>query len=311
MPIPTTFELTYPLLRLVKQGEISIQDATERLADELSLSPAERAETLSTGKRQFYDRVSWARVHLRQAGLIDLPARGLMRITHAGESELKNNAPIDRKMLLKYKPYQEFIARSVADKSKGSENKIADQSTSESISKFEMLTPEEKIEAAYDEIISALKSEIIDRIITMTPDFFEQVIIDLMIAMGYGGSRDEAAKHLGRSGDGGVDGIIRQDPLGLDVVYLQAKRYARDKVVGVEKVREFSGALAEQHATKGVLVTTARFAPGGPKLAQKTHQRMILIDGDELASLLIKYNIGVREFRTVNLKRLDEDYFSS
>jgi restriction system protein len=311
LPIPTTFELIQPLLGLVSKGEISIQDATDRLADELSLSPAERMETLSTGKRRFYDRVSWARVHLRQAGLIELPARGLMRITPEGENELKNNSEIDRKALLKFKSYQEFIARSEGDRSKISETKPAEPNVTEKILSFETLTPEEKIENAYDEITTALKSEILDRIIKMAPEFFEQVIIDLMITMGYGGSKKEAAEHLGRSGVGGVDGIIRQDQLGLDVIYLQAKRYARDRVVGVEKVREFAGALAEQHATKGVLVTTSRFAPAGLKLAQKLHQRMILIDGDELATLLIKHNVGVREFRTVNFKRLDEDYFSS
>ena len=226
------------------QGEISIQDATERLADELSLSSEERTETLSTGKRRFYDRVSWARVHLRQAGLIDLPARGLMRITQEGQEELRNNSQvIDREALLKYKAYREFIERSQGPRPKNSERTPPEQATAEYSQKFETLTHEEKIENAYDEITTALKSEIIDRIIEMPPEFFEQVMIDLMITMGYGGSRKEAAEHLGRSGDGGIDGIIRQDQLGLDVIYLQAKRYSRDRVVGVDKVREFAGAL--------------------------------------------------------------------
>ena len=172
-----------------------------------------------------------------------------------------------------------------------------------------MGTPEERIEAAFEELNIDLKTELLARILQATPTFFEHLIIDLMLAMGYGGSG--SGRHLGRSSDGGVDGIINEDPLGLDVVYLQAKRYAPGNGIGVEKIREFAGTLDERGAIKGVLVTTSHFAGPALTYAERSPKRLILIDGDRLTQLMVRYGVGVRTFRTFDLRRLDADYFSS
>jgi restriction system protein len=170
-------------------------------------------------------------------------------------------------------------------------------------------TPEEQIEIAAQEMNSALRDELLARIVTADPTFFEKVIIDLMLAMGYGASG--SGQHLGKTNDGGIDGIINEDPLGLDVVFLQAKRYAPGNNIGVEKIREFAGSLDEKGAVKGVFVTTSSFAQGARNYAERSPKRLILIDGEELTRLLVRYGVAVRTFRTVELKKIDMDYFNT
>jgi restriction system protein len=168
-------------------------------------------------------------------------------------------------------------------------------------------TPEERIEAAFREVETALRQELLVRIAVADPTFFEHLVIDLMIAMGYGGSG--SGRHLGKTSDGGVDGVINGDALGLDIVYLQAKRYAPGNGIGVDKVREFAGALDERGAVKGVFVATSHFAPQARQYAERSPKRLILIDGEELTRLLVRYGVGVRTFRTIELKKIDFDYF--
>jgi restriction system protein len=170
-------------------------------------------------------------------------------------------------------------------------------------------TPEELINAAYREITDELRSTLLNRIVAASPTFFERVVLDLLIAMGYGGSRTDASQRVGRTGDGGIDGIINEDPLGLDIVYLQAKRYAPGNTIGVGQVREFAGSLVERGASKGVFVTTSHFVPGARAYVDRIPQRLILIDGAELTRLMVQFGVGVRVERTVEFKRLDLDYF--
>lgn len=255
------------------------------------------------------DRVGWARVHLRQAGLVDLPSRGVMHITERGRSVLgEHPASLDSRALMRFEEYRAFVHRSEGEPAADTESTTSARRKTDK-GGFESFTPEEKIEQASQELTLALKTEVIDRILDMPPEFFERLILDLMIAMGYGGSKGEAARHLGQTADGGVDGVISQDPLGLDVIYIQAKRYARDRAVGVDKLREFVGALEEKGAAKGVLVTTSRFATGVAKSRENIRKRVVLIDGESLADLLVKYEIGVRKSRSVDLKKLDDEYF--
>jgi restriction system protein len=172
------------------------------------------------------------------------------------------------------------------------------------------ITPEEQIEAAYQALHSALRADLLERIAQNTPSFFEQVIVDLLVAMGYGGSHKNAATQLGRSGDGGVDGVINEDRLGLDRVYVQAKRFGKGNTVGRPEVQAFVGSLVGLGATKGVFVTTSTFSPQARDFVQHLAQRVILIDGQSLADLMIEHGVGVRTNRAIEFKRLDEDFFS-
>ena len=211
---------------------------------------------------------------------------------------------IDNKFLEQFQGFQEFQGRA-KDKGKPQAlNQLATSNISETVA-----TPEEQIEIASQEMNSALRDELLTRILNTDPTFFEKVIIDLMLAMGYGASG--SGQHLGKTNDGGIDGIINEDPLGLDVVFLQAKRYAPGNNIGVEKIREFAGSLDEKGAVKGVFVTTSSFAQGARNYAERSPKRLILIDGEELTRLLVRYGVAVRTFRTVELKKIDLDYFNT
>jgi restriction system protein len=171
------------------------------------------------------------------------------------------------------------------------------------------VTPEEAVQQAEAQIFENLKSQLLVRIWELSPSFFERLVVDLVVAMGYGGSRDSVVQRLGKSGDEGIDGVVNEDPLGLDVVYIQAKRYAADNTIGRERIQQFAGALVGQGASKGVFVTTSSFSKGAIEYAIKVPQRIILIDGKELARLMVQYGVGVRIERTVEIKRIDLDYF--
>ena len=174
----------------------------------------------------------------------------------------------------------------------------------------EKATPEEAIQEAELQILNHLKSELLESIGKLSPAFFERLVVDLIVAMGYGGgSRENVAQRIGKSGDGGIDGIVNEDPLGLDVVYLQAKRYGADNVIGRDKIQQFVGALTERSSSKGVFVTTSSFSKGASEYAQKVPQKVILIDGEQLAALMIQYGVGVRTERIINIRKTDADYF--
>lgn len=303
MAIPDYQTLMLPVLRLAAAGEQRVADAAERIADDLDLSPDERKEMLPSGRqRLLHNRIHWAKFYMSKAGLLASPKRGRFIATDAGRALLAANpVRIGVNELKDYEGFREFYSGQ-----KSSDNDTAPVAIAPSV---EAGTPEEQIEAAYQAVQSALRVELLERIVQNSSAFFEHLIVDLLIAMGYGGSHKNAATQLGRSGDGGVDGVINEDRLGLDRVYVQAKRYA-DTMVGSPDVQAFVGSLVGHGATKGVFVTTSTFSSKARDYVKRLPQRVVLIDGELLTDLMIEYDVGVRVSRNIEFKRLDEDFFS-
>jgi restriction system protein len=241
-----------------------------------------------------------------KAGLVRFPSRGTFVATDAGRELLaRNPSRIDVDLLRQYPSFEEFHRGSGST----NEPELSTQNAAPP-SATVSTTPEEQIEAAFLTLQSALRAQVLERILQNSPNFFEGVIVDLLVAMGYGGSRRNAATQLGRSGDGGVDGVINEDRLGLDRVYVQAKRYAEGNSVGRPDVQSFVGSLVGLGATKGVFVTTSTFSNQAIEFVRHLSQRVILIDGQRLADLMIEHSIGVRLSRAVEFKRIDEDFFT-
>jgi restriction system protein len=305
MPIPTYDALMLPVLKLCADKTWAMRDLIARIADDLGLTEAERAEqTPGGGSLLIASRVQWAKTFLKQAGLLEQPKRGIVQITQRGKTILATNPPkIDSTLLHQFPEFDAF-----AGKSKPHNGRVVPlpllpppEPTS---------TPDEQISAASLALTEALRDALLARVLEASPAFFERLIIDLLLAMGYGGSQAEAGEQLGRTGDGGVDGVIREDQLGLDRVYLQAKRYQPGNVVSSETVQAFIGALVGKGAQKGVLITTSTFTkPALNAASQSGNLRLVLNDGEELTRLMIRFNVGVRVARTVDIKRIDLDYF--
>ncbi|MBN9249089.1 MAG: restriction endonuclease [Mesorhizobium sp. 61-13] len=309
MSIPDYQSLMLPVLRLAAKGETRVADVAARIADEFGLSPEEREELLPSGRqRVLHNRIHWAKFYMTKAGLIEAPARGRFVATAAGRSLLAMNPErIDVKLLLEREEFRDFYK---ASNNADDGNVTTGHQPATAVQDADTTTPEEQIEAAYQAVLSALRADLLDRIVQNSPAFFEQLIVDLLVAMGYGGSHKNAAQQLGRSGDGGVDGVINEDRLGLDRVYVQAKRYAVENIVGRPAVNAFVGSLVGFGATKGVFVTTSAFSREARDYVGKLQQRVILIDGRQLTDLMIEHNVGVRISRAIEFKRLDEDFFS-
>lgn len=304
MAIPDYQTLMLPVLRIAAAGEIRLRDCVEVLAREFKLTDAERAELLPSGRAPlFFNRVAWAKTYLTKAGLLQATKRGHFVITDRGRTVLAQKPQkIDNALLDQFEEFRQFRLASRASTSEGGEERAA-------LPTPDAATPEERVESAAKEIETDLRAELLDRVVKSTPAFFEKMVVDLLLAMGYGGAGADSGKRLGRSHDGGIDGIINEDALGLDIVYIQAKRYAPGNAVGVDKVREFAGAMDERGAMKGVFVTTSHFPSAARAAADRVPKRLILIDGEELSRLLVRYGVGVRGVRTVELKKIDLDYF--
>jgi restriction system protein len=292
-----------PVLRIATEGEKRVGDLEGPIADEFHLSPQERQELLPSGRqRVLSNRIHWAKFYMSKAGLISSPRRGRFIASDAGRKLIASNpGRIDVNMLLSVPSFREFYDADSPSPSGDTEE--VERAT-------EKRTPEEDIDAAHQKLTSVLRADLLERIAQNTPEFFEQLIVDLLVAMGYGGSQKNAATQLGRSGDGGVDGVINEDRLGLDRVYVQAKRYAPSSPVGRPDIQAFVGSLVGLGATKGVFVTTSNFTSQARDFVRHLSQRVILIDGQELANLMIEHGVGVRTSRTVDFKRVDEDFFS-
>lgn len=301
MAIPDFQTLMLPTLRLAMEGEVRVRDLVERIATQFGLTEEERAERLPSGRQEtIVNRVSWAVVYLARAGLLGRVRRGVYCITERGRSVLaKPPERIDIRFLSQFEGFEEFRTGNTSGEAAAVEPTPA----------LAAGTPDERIEAGFEESNAALRNELIERVRTMDPTGFEKLIVDLMLGMGYGAGG--SGQHLGRTNDGGIDGVINEDVLGLDIIYLQAKRYAEGSAIGVDKIREFAGSLDERGATKGVLVTTSHFAPQSRAYAQRSPKRLILIDGEELTRLLVHHGVGVRVYRELQLKRLDTDYFDT
>jgi restriction system protein len=298
MPIPDYESLMLPLLRIIgDRQEHSLSDVNDKLGTDLRLTQHELEERLPSGRqRVFYSRIHWARTYLKNAGLLESTGRGRFRITERGLRVLKQNRHrIDDEFLSQFPEFQEF------QRIKRAKQREAEPQVEKS------QTPEEMIESGYQNLRASLAQELLERIKKAQPKFFEHLVVDLLVAMGYGGSREDAGQAVGQSGDGGVDGIIKEDKLGLDTMYIQAKRW--DTPVGRPRVQEFVGSLEGFRATKGVLITTSTFSEPAITYVGSIGKKIVLIDGSELAQLLIEHDVGVTELVSYKLKRVDLDYF--
>ncbi len=301
MTIPDYQTLMLPVLHSAAQGEVKLSEVTRSLALTFELSEEEISRLLPSGVQPvFVNRVGWAKTYLAKAGLLELTRRGYFRITSLGQNVITSNPPqIDNSYLMQFEGFREF-------KNRGgdSEARVFDTSVGEGV-----LTPDEVMRAAHRQIESALGQELIEHILKAPPSFFERLILKLLEGMGYGGSTKDSRRVLGGSGDGGVDGVIDQDPLGLDRVYVQAKRYAPDNNIGSGAIRDFFGSLDRHKANKGLFVTTSNFSPSARETADLLSKRIVLIDGKQLTHLMIRYDVGCRLEETLAIKKIDEDFF--
>jgi restriction system protein len=257
-------------------------------------------------QRLLHNRLHWSKFYMSKAGLIASPSRGRFMATEAARKLLATNPDrINVALLMQYPSFREWY------KSQGERTSDAAEAIDDAKAPTTgTVTPEEQIENAYQAVLSVLRTDLLERIGQNSPSFFEQLIVDLLVGMGYGGSHKNAASQLGQSGDGGVDGVINEDRLGLDRVYVQAKRYAKGNTVGRPEIQAFVGSLVGLGATKGVFVTTSTFSPQARDFVTHLSQRVILVDGQNLADLMIEHGVGVRTNRAIEFKRLDEDFFS-
>jgi restriction system protein len=300
MPIPDFQTLMLPLLRFCADGgEHGRHDALPVLAGEFALSETELAELLPSGKQgKFVNRIAWAKSYLKQAGLLETMTRGIFRITERGRLVLADNpVRVDMKFLERFPEYQAFR----------SGQRFANQQANEVSGNIQQVTPEELLESGYLQIRAALATDLLAQVKLSTPAFFERTVVDLLLRMGYGGTREDAGQVVGKSGDGGIDGIIKEDRLGLDVIYIQAKRWEGD--VGSSEIRNFIGALSVHKAEKGVFITTSGFNKNARETAAKVNSKVVLIDGPTLADLMIDFELGVSTVNTYEIKRIDSDFF--
>lgn len=273
------------------------RETNEFLTEYFELTEAELSEMLPSGYARLFDnRIGWAKTHLKGAGLIESPARAQYRITKRGLDALaQKERPINLAYLKQFDEYKEFQSGPKSGKKDEAQSSTDD------------LTPIEHIEFGFKNIREELELELIDKVKAGSPAFFERVVVELLVAMGYGGSRKDAGQTLGKSGDGGIDGVIKEDRLGLDVIYLQAKRW--EGTVGRPEIQKFEGALQGQRAKKGIFLTTSGFSSEAKQYASFIDSRIVLIDGETLAGLMIDAGIGVSKVATYDVKRLDSDYF--
>lgn len=296
MTVPGFQEFMLPLLRLGSDGQPYTQkEAVTALADEMGLSDDDRTELLASGQTRLFNRVAWARSYLKAAGLLASPSRGVSIITEQGRSVL-SQAPdrIDIKFLERFPEFVEFRTRKPQSETDGLDGEASE-------------TPQEQFESSYQSFRESLAAELLERVRTVSPKFFERLVVDLLVRMGYGGSRQDAGQAIGQSGDGEIDGIIKEDKLGLDTVCIQAKRWQAP--VGRPVVQAFAGSLEGRRARKGVLLTTSTFTKEAKEYVNAIEKRIVLIDGGTLSQLMIEHGVGVGEIATYRLARVDEDYF--
>jgi len=298
MTIPAFHELMLPLLKHCSDGqEHTLPETVAVLAEQLALSEEDRQEMLPSGSRTFDNRVAWAKSYMKKAGLLILPRRGAFRITDRG-MEIINQAPqrIDLKFLRQFPEYEAASTK----------KKEIDR-VSEELEEKTGRTPEESMEAAYKRINNDLENELLQTIKSCSPGFFERLVVELIVKMGYGGSRQDAGRAVGKTADGGIDGVIKEDKLGLDNVYIQAKRW--ENPVSRPEIQKFAGALEGHRARKGIFITTSSFTHGARECVAGIESRIVLIDGDEMAELMIDFDVGVSTVASYNVKKIDMDYF--
>lgn len=301
MAIPDYQTLMLPLMKVAADGrEHQTRETINLLADQFGLTESERKELLTSGRVSvFDDRFGWARYYLKRAGLLQNPRRSFFQITERGRGVLeKNPATIDVKLLRQFPEFEEFY-----NSRKANEESVA-QEPEESATQ----TPKELMAEGYLKLRKQLEFDLLARVKGSPPEFFELLVVRLLIAMGYGGSLADAGTALGKSGDGGVDGVIKEDKLGLDLIYIQAKRWDKDSV-GRPEIQKFVGALHGRRARKGVFITTSIFTKDAREYAEGLETKVILIDGPQVATLMFEYGVGVSTEDTYVVKRIDSDFF--
>lgn len=300
MTIPDYQSIMLPLLKFAgDKKEHSIREAIDHIADLFKLSEEQKKEVLPSGRSYIIDnRVGWARTYLKKAGLLEDTRRSHFRITEEGLGVLvKSPTEINIKFLQQFTGFNEF--RKKKDDGEDEQEQVIQEDSSQ--------TPQELLEYGYQKIKRDLAQELVESVRKASPRFFEQLVVELLLKMGYGGSLKDAGKAIGQSGDGGIDGIIKEDKLGLDVIYIQAKRW--ENVVGSKEIRNFVGSLVGQKANKGVFITTSGYTKDALEYVKTITHKVILIDGEMLSQLMIENNVGVSGVINYEVKKIDSDYF--
>lgn len=299
--IPDYQSIMLPLLEFISDGkEYKMRNVTDELAIKFGVTEEEQKELLPSGVAPvFYNRTAWAKTYLKKAGLIDSPKQGIVVISKRGLDVLnKKPSSINVKFLKQFSEFVEFQT-----------SKREDEIETETSEEQSIQTPEESLETAYQKIRKSLASELINKVVELSPAFFEKLVVELLVKMGYGGSIKDAGKAMGKSGDEGIDGTIKEDKLGLDIIYIQAKRWKPGNVVGRPELQKFVGALAGQGAKKGIFITTSNFTKEAIEYTPRNETKIVLIDGHQLAQLMIDYNLGCTPQQTYEVKKIDSDYF--
>jgi restriction system protein len=309
MPLPTYEDVMLPVLEILEaSGPRHRRELAAAVADALHLSEVERLQTLPSGKATvIMSRVGWALAYLKQGRVVASPRRGVYQVTDRGKDILaRKPSKIDAEFLSQFPEFLDFLQRARAATSQRADTEEPALQSGVPVAS-DSASPEEALDAAYGRLRTGLEEELLEAVKAASPVFFEQLVIDLLVKMGYGGSRTDAARAVGRSGDGGIDGVIDEDRLGLDVIYVQAKRW--DTAVGRPEIQKFAGALQGQRARKGIFITTSDFTREAEDYAQRIDSRIILINGRRLARLMFDFDVGATPRSTYTVKQLDSDYF--
>ncbi|WP_027128613.1 restriction endonuclease [Fusobacterium perfoetens] len=302
--IPKYNEMYREILEVLKNGEAyPFKEVKELVAEILSLSEEERNERLESGKKKYDDRISWGCTYLKRAGLVENTKRGVVRITNKGLELLESNPEkIDNNLLSTYKEFTNFLKRNKKDEIQNIKEKIEEKNQ----------TPQDVLEESFKEINKILEEEILEEVLRQSPEFFEYLVVKLLQKIGYGSLISESGIVTKKSNDEGIDGIIKQDKLGFDSIYIQAKKWDRETTVSRPEIQKFVGALGGKGASKGLFITTAKFSDGAMKYSKEQHiAKVVLIDGRKLAKLMIEYNVGVSVESTYEIKRIDSDFFEN
>lgn len=301
--IPSFEKFLYPFLSFLKNGKLTVEELRKKLIEHFKLTDSDlMLRTRSGNVTQFADRMGWARQYFRRAQFIDIPSRGVYQLTDRGLDYLNNHSSLTINDLLHYSEFADYSKRIVPKKDNDSKR----ESKTSDLFDYQQ-TPTDILENAYNTIYKSLIEDLLSMIIKQTPVFFEKLVVDLLVAMGYGGTDKQSAMVTPYSHDDGIDGIIKEDKLGLDNIYIQAKKWTTP--VGKPQIQQFSGALDEQNASKGVFITTSTFSKEAEKFVAKSSKKIVLINGQKLAEYMIEFNVGVSMKKTYIIKRIDTDYF--
>lgn len=299
MAVPDFQTVMLPFLQTLEDGkELHFREIVERISVMLGLTDEDKVERIPSGLATLADnRIGWARTYLKKAGLIETAKRAYYKISSRGLEVLKERpARVDIRFLARF---PEFVAFR--------ELRHPDSEKADTIAESASATPEEALDAAYSSLRASLEGEVLEQVMSASPAFFERLVVELLVAMGYGGSLQDAGQAVGKSGDGGIDGIIKEDRLGLDIIYIQAKRW--EASVGRPEVQKFAGALQGHRARKGVMITSSLFTKEAVEFARGIDSKLVLIDGQRLARLMIDHNVGISTVRVYEVKKIDSDYF--